>query len=497
MHPTLLISEATYGSQVRESKRATERELCCIVEAVVRQGGKVLIPVSGMGKSQELALLLALHCELCGLAHVPIILGSGMMERAMNVLTDSFRDWSSQQVDALNAISFMDVKTVLRIPSGSPAVYFCAPRTLAAGPSLQMLRAWGTDPKNLILLVGFSVPGTVAYQIIKGSKVLKLPPAEKQLAWPTSMSDPSQNMVHSEKFSTEERKSVTASGQGLAADSVSNGKDNEKQRICYSKNVRAPDVLKSFRLQAKMRYLSLASHADSLAIQHFVKYTSPLMTVLVHGEAEGIMALTTQLHKNSKRPVWAPRNNETIVVQLGYPSRALTPFIIRQTLQSLPLQEQRHPTDDGTLEVADTSVVTLQDALAKQSAIIRKWLDARWERCKVPELKKHYYHATSQGAVIPHSPEKSVVGARMSHLFPFLLDMLDVEIPRFLPIDRIERQTLQFLYFETPSIAEAPVEGGFCRTIKNEPSVLAPTSSKATGSDAQAELAEEGEIVSS
>lgn len=56
--PNLLITESTYATTIRDSKRCRERDLLKKVHETVERGGKVLIPVFALGRAQELCILL-------------------------------------------------------------------------------------------------------------------------------------------------------------------------------------------------------------------------------------------------------------------------------------------------------------------------------------------------------------------------------------------------------------------------------------------------------
>ncbi|XP_062449497.1 integrator complex subunit 11 isoform X2 [Rhea pennata] len=56
--PNLLISESTYATTIRDSKRCRERDFLKKVHETVERGGKVLIPVFALGRAQELCILL-------------------------------------------------------------------------------------------------------------------------------------------------------------------------------------------------------------------------------------------------------------------------------------------------------------------------------------------------------------------------------------------------------------------------------------------------------
>ena len=52
LHPDLLISESTYATTIRDSKRARERDFLKEVQDTIDNGGKVLIPVFALGRAQ-------------------------------------------------------------------------------------------------------------------------------------------------------------------------------------------------------------------------------------------------------------------------------------------------------------------------------------------------------------------------------------------------------------------------------------------------------------
>ena len=50
--PDLLITESTYATTIRDSKRCRERDFLKKVHDCVEKGGKVLIPVFALGRAQ-------------------------------------------------------------------------------------------------------------------------------------------------------------------------------------------------------------------------------------------------------------------------------------------------------------------------------------------------------------------------------------------------------------------------------------------------------------
>ncbi|EPB75305.1 metallo-beta-lactamase domain protein [Ancylostoma ceylanicum] len=84
LRPDCLISESTYATTIRDSKRARERDFLRKVHDRVMAGGKVLIPVFALGRAQELCILLESYWERMDLK-VPIYFSQGLAERANQV----------------------------------------------------------------------------------------------------------------------------------------------------------------------------------------------------------------------------------------------------------------------------------------------------------------------------------------------------------------------------------------------------------------------------
>jgi integrator complex subunit 11 len=81
--PTVLISESTYATTIRDSKRSRERDFLKKIHRCVENGGKVLIPVFALGRAQELCILLEQYWDRMKL-NVPIYFTAGLAEKATN-----------------------------------------------------------------------------------------------------------------------------------------------------------------------------------------------------------------------------------------------------------------------------------------------------------------------------------------------------------------------------------------------------------------------------
>lgn len=93
--PDLLITESTYATTIRDSKRCRERDFLKKVHECVAKGGKVLIPVFALGRAQELCILLETYWERMNLKY-PIYFAVGLTEKANNYYK-MFITWTNQK----------------------------------------------------------------------------------------------------------------------------------------------------------------------------------------------------------------------------------------------------------------------------------------------------------------------------------------------------------------------------------------------------------------
>jgi cleavage and polyadenylation specificity factor subunit 3 len=168
--PNVLIVEATYGMQVHESREQRERRFTEAVETVVRRGGRALIPVFALGRAQELLLVLEeFWAANPHLRSIPIYHASGklagkslevyrtylgaMNARVQKQAASDRNPWNFQHVRDVTPSEFRDV---------GPCVVMAAPGMLQNGFSRQLFDKWCEDPKNGVILTGYSQEGTLA-----------------------------------------------------------------------------------------------------------------------------------------------------------------------------------------------------------------------------------------------------------------------------------------------------------------------------------------------
>lgn len=251
--PDILITESTYATTIRDSKRCRERDFLQKVHECVEKGGKVLIPVFALGRAQELCILLETFWERMNLK-VPIYFSTGLTEKA-NHYYKLFITWTNQKIRETfvkrNMFEFQHIKPFDRnyINNPGPMVVFATPGMLHAGLSLQIFRQWANNEKNMVIMPGYCVAGTVGSKVLSGQKRIEL--------------------------------------------------DNRQ----------------IVEVKLSVQYMSFSAHADAKGIMQLIRQCEPKNVVLVHGEASKMEFLKQKITQEFGVGCFMPANGESITVE--------------------------------------------------------------------------------------------------------------------------------------------------------------------------------------
>jgi integrator complex subunit 11 len=249
--PDVLITETTYATTIRDSKRAREREFLKKVHEAVAGGGKVLIPVFALGRAQELCILLETYWERMNL-DVPMYFSAGLTEKA-NYFYQLFIGWTNEKIKRSfarrNMFDYEHIKPFDRslIDSPQPMVVFATPGMLHAGMALELFKRWCGNPKNAVIIPGYCVAGTVGNKILSG------------------------------------RKEVEIDGR-------------------------------MHQVECSVSSLSFSAHADARGIMHLLRMAEPRNVVLVHGEKGKMASLKEKIVSEFGIPCETPANGESVLL---------------------------------------------------------------------------------------------------------------------------------------------------------------------------------------
>lgn len=173
--PDILITESTYGTGIHQPRPEKENRLTTLIHSTINKGGRCLLPVFALGRAQEILLILdeywENHPELEG---VKIYYASSLARKCMavfqtyiNMMNESIRKkFRDSRTNPFHFKHIKSIKSLDRFDDLGPCVMVASPGMLQNGVSRDLLERWAPDPKNALILTGYSVEGTMAKQIL-------------------------------------------------------------------------------------------------------------------------------------------------------------------------------------------------------------------------------------------------------------------------------------------------------------------------------------------
>jgi metallo-beta-lactamase family protein len=174
----LLVLESTYGNRLHGKEDALDA-LAKIVNRVVGRGGVLMIPAFAVGRSQAVIYLLSALLEAGRIPKVPIYLNSPMAINVTNVFFDHSAEHRLNKADCRQMghcakfVRTTEASKQLNESKG-PMIVIAGSGMATGGRILHHLKAFGSDPKNGLLLVGFQAVGTRGASIAAGAESVKI-----------------------------------------------------------------------------------------------------------------------------------------------------------------------------------------------------------------------------------------------------------------------------------------------------------------------------------
>ncbi len=178
-----LIIESTYGAKedIVESRKEAEQELIDIVKKTVSEGGKVLIPVLGVGRSQEILLILEQAIRTGTLEKIPIYVQGLVWD--VTAIHTAYPDYLNKVVrksifhkDANPFLSEIFIRVGSRkeqqelLEEAGPCVIMATAGMLNAGASVEYFKELAPYPKNSLIFVSYLGEGSLGRRVQNGEK---------------------------------------------------------------------------------------------------------------------------------------------------------------------------------------------------------------------------------------------------------------------------------------------------------------------------------------
>jgi len=254
----IAITESTYGDTYHKPREEVEKEFLSFVKEVIKRKGKLLIPVLGVGRAQEILYLLVKSIRANKLDEVPIYLDGVVWE--ITAIHTAYPEYLKEEIR--NKIlagknPFID-KFVHRAPrnreeivySTEPSIILATSGMLVGGPSVQYLKLMAEDPKNAIAFVSYQGPNTLGRQIQSGVREVEI----------------------------------------------------DGQLIKINLEVRS--------------FEGFSGHADKGEIESFLRRVRPGRVVINHGERSKVLHLASYLRKKLNVETNAPRNMDALALRI-------------------------------------------------------------------------------------------------------------------------------------------------------------------------------------
>ncbi len=175
-----LITESTYGApeDIMESREKSETELIKLVRETIKKKGKVLIPVLGVGRAQEVMVILESVFRKEKLSAPIYVDGMVWDVTAIHNAYPSFLNKEIvQQIfynnqDPFSAGLFKEVagyKERQEVISGGPCVVLATSGMLVGGPSVEYLKKFCENKKNRLIFVGYQAEGSLGNKLQRGA----------------------------------------------------------------------------------------------------------------------------------------------------------------------------------------------------------------------------------------------------------------------------------------------------------------------------------------
>jgi putative mRNA 3-end processing factor len=161
-----IIIESTYANEAHPDRKELEKEFMENVNGIVENGGTALIPAFSVGRSQEIACVLAAnHFEY------PVAM-DGMAREANRIMMNhsSYMRDPELFMKALHSAAWVEGYNDRRKIAKKSGAIISPAGMLKGGPAAFYIQKVGKKSKNGVFLVGYQIPGTPGRELLDEGK---------------------------------------------------------------------------------------------------------------------------------------------------------------------------------------------------------------------------------------------------------------------------------------------------------------------------------------
>ncbi len=181
-----LMMESTYGGKLNmlPSREEAEEEFAkMITHTIMEKKGKVLIPVLGVGRSQEIMLILDMLVREGKLDKIPVYIDGMVWD--MTAIHTAYPEYLNAEVrkqifqkdnnpflnDMFVKVGSSKERTDI-VENQGPCVILATSGMLVGGASVEYFRNLGEDAKNSVIFVSYQGEGSLGRRVQRGEKML-------------------------------------------------------------------------------------------------------------------------------------------------------------------------------------------------------------------------------------------------------------------------------------------------------------------------------------
>jgi predicted metal-dependent RNase len=178
-----MITESTYGSRqdIQPTLKDCEGDFTKIINETIAKGGKVLVPVLGVGRAQEIMLIIEESIRKGYIPEINVYVDGMVWD--ITAIHTAYPEFMNSRVRKL--VFEMDHNPFLSnyfkrvgsqkerikiVESDEPCLILATSGMLTGGPSVEYLRHLAEDEKNSLIFVSYQAEGSLGRTIQKGDE---------------------------------------------------------------------------------------------------------------------------------------------------------------------------------------------------------------------------------------------------------------------------------------------------------------------------------------
>lgn len=183
-----LMIESTYGGRdcIAVSKEESDEYLAVVIKNTIARGGKILIPTLGVGRSQEIMMIIVNLIKAGSIDAVPVFIDGMVWDvTAIHTAYPEYLNAATRRLifhkdqnPFLHEV-FREVGSVKErmqvIEETGPCVILATSGMLTGGPSVEYLKHLGDNPKNSLIFVSYQGEGSLGRKIQRGDREFNIP----------------------------------------------------------------------------------------------------------------------------------------------------------------------------------------------------------------------------------------------------------------------------------------------------------------------------------